>query len=170
MLRKIVESPSVILREKSKKVEKFDKEFHSFLDDILETMYHEHGAGLSAIQVSVPLRVFTVDCGGSNKEPHFIVNPEFVYKSDEMMFEKEGCLSFPGGGVEIPRHKIVHIKYKDYDGVDKELEAEGYLAQAIQHEYDHLEGILLIDRVSKMKKDLLLRKVKKYQRLRDKNS
>jgi peptide deformylase len=164
----LVLSPDPILKMKSELVEKIDKELQSFLDDMLETMYHEEGAGLAAVQVGVLKRIFVLDMGTKEdpklRDPHFFINPEIVYCSEEEESSNEGCLSFPGARAMISRPEVVRIKYLDYDGNQQEMEAEGYMARGFLHENDHLDGITMPNRMSGMKKDLFLRRVNKYMR------
>ena len=164
----LVLSPDPMLKMKSKLVEKVDKELQSFLDDMLETMYHEEGVGLAAVQVGVLKRIFVLDMGkledSSLRDPHFFINPEIVYTSEEEEICNEGCLSFPGARAMISRPELVKIKYLDYDGNQQEMEAEGYIARGLLHENDHLDGITIPNHISGMKKDLFLSRVNKYMR------
>jgi peptide deformylase len=163
-----------MLREKSKPIEQVNKELQTFIDSMLETMYIEHGAGLAAIQVGVPKRIMLVDVGEdrdhSVKDPHIFINPEILEFSEEQKIYSEGCLSFPGGHLEIERPRFVKVKYTDYHGKENLVEADGWFSRAIQHELDHLDGVLLIDHVSRIKKDVLMRKVKKHIKQTQKDS
>lgn len=167
-IRKIVETPHPLLREKSLPVLSFDKNIEILIEDMIETMYHENGAGLAAVQVGDLKRIFIVDVGGKEDENkqdlHVFVNPEIIHFSDNHVVMPEGCLSFPGGRVDIARPEIVTINYLDNKGSKQSLQADGWLSRAIQHEYDHIEGVLLVDRVSQIKKDLFLKKVHKNQK------
>tara|TARA_B100000427_G_C15298145_1_gene502838 strand:- start:306 stop:740 length:435 start_codon:yes stop_codon:yes gene_type:complete len=136
------------------------------MDDMLETMYSASGIGLAAIQVGVPKRIIVMDISKNDekKNPMYFVNPEIVWKADEDSIYEEGCLSVPNQFAEINRPKNCHIKYLDYDGKSHLLKAEGLLATCIQHEIDHLEGILFIDYLSKLKKSMILKKLSKKQK------
>ena len=165
-LRKILTEPNKILREKSSIVEKVDKDLQKLMDDMLETMYAAPGIGLAAIQVGVPKRVIVLDIDSKEgpKNPMFFVNPEIIKKSDNNSTYEEGCLSVPGQFAEIDRPDKCHIKYLDYHGQQKEIKAEGMLATCIQHEMDHLEGILFIDYLSKLKKSMIIKKLSKQKK------
>ena len=179
----IVHIPDPVLRRKSQPVERVDDELRKFLDDMLETMYDAPGIGLAAVQVGQPLRIFTVDCakreedeeaeGEANGEevkaeeeepPHdpiFLINPEIVSFSDETNVYEEGCLSIPDYYADVERPAACTVKYLDRDGKEQILEADGLLATVIQHEYDHLNGVLFIDHISKLKRDMVIRKFTK---------
>ena len=162
-LRKILTEPNKILREKSLPVEKVDKDLQTLMDDMLETMYAAPGIGLAAIQVGVAKRVIVLDIAPKDKpkNPIFFVNPKIIYKSENKSTYEEGCLSVPGQFAEINRPEICNVKYLDYYGQPKEIKAEGMLATCIQHEMDHLEGILFIDYLSKLKKTMIVKKLLK---------
>tara|TARA_Y100000590_G_scaffold237720_1_gene267514 strand:+ start:1978 stop:2502 length:525 start_codon:yes stop_codon:yes gene_type:complete len=165
-LRQILTEPNKILREKSLPVEKVDKEIQKLMDDMLETMYAAPGIGLAAIQVGVPKRVIVMDLARENesKNPMYFINPEIIKKSENNSTYEEGCLSVPGQFAEIDRPDKCHIKYLDYNGEHKEIKAEGMLATCIQHEMDHLEGILFIDYLSKLKKSMIIKKLSKQKK------
>ena len=165
-LRKILTEPNKILREKSMPVEKIDEDLQKLMDDMLETMYAAPGIGLAAIQVGVPKRVIVLDIAPKDepRNPIFFVNPEIIKKSDNNSTYEEGCLSVPGQFAEIDRPDKCHIKYLDYHGQPKEIKAEGMLATCIQHEMDHLEGILFIDYLSKLKKSMIIKKLSKQKK------
>tara|TARA_B100000029_G_scaffold498868_1_gene568332 strand:- start:394 stop:918 length:525 start_codon:yes stop_codon:yes gene_type:complete len=165
-LRKILTEPNKILREKSLIVEKVDQDLQKLMNDMLETMYAAPGIGLAAIQVGVPKRVIVLDISQKDgpKNPMFFVNPEIIEKSNNTSTYEEGCLSVPGQFAEIDRPDKCHIKYLDYNGQPKEIKAEGMLATCIQHEMDHLEGILFIDYLSKLKKTMIIKKLSKQQK------
>jgi peptide deformylase len=150
---------------KSTLVEKIDKGLQKFLDDMLETMYHEDGAGLAAVQVGMLKRIFVLDIGRKGdealKNPQFYINPEIIEYSSEESVINEGCLSFPGARSMIARPEVVKIRYLDYDGNMQEEEADGYKARGFLHENDHLNGITMPDHMSLIKRDLFLRQVKK---------
>lgn len=170
----LVTSPNPILKTKSVLVEKIDKDFQKFLDDLLETMYHEDGAGIAAVQVGVPKRVFILDMGKRKaeelKNPTFFINPQIIHVSDEKISLEEGCLSFPGGRVAVLRPATVKIKYLDYDGNEKLGEFDHYMARGVFHEHDHLDGITMPDRLSAMKRDIFLRQMAKHERYNKKKS
>ena len=165
-LRKILTEPNKTLRQKSLKVEKVDDDLRKLMDDMLETMYAAPGIGLAAIQVGVPKRVIVLDIApkDSPKNPMFFVNPEIIKKSETNSTYEEGCLSVPGQFAEIDRPDKCNLKYLDYFGHSKEILAEGMLATCIQHEMDHLEGILFIDYLSKLKKSMIVKKLSKQKK------
>ena len=165
-LRKILTEPNEILREKSLKVEHVDDEIRNLMDDMLETMYAAPGIGLAAIQVGVAKRIIVLDISPKDepKKPMFFVNPKIISKSDNNSTYEEGCLSVPGQFAEIDRPDKCHISYIDYDGQQKEIKAEGMIATCIQHEIDHLEGILFIDYLSKLKKTMIVKKLSKQKK------
>tara|TARA_B100000686_G_scaffold230043_1_gene237428 strand:- start:127 stop:651 length:525 start_codon:yes stop_codon:yes gene_type:complete len=165
-LRKILTEPNKTLRQKSLKVEKVDDDLRKLMDDMLETMYAAPGIGLAAIQVGVPKRVIVLDIApkDSPKNPMFFVNPEIIKKSETNSTYEEGCLSVPGQFAEIDRPDKCNLKYLDYFGQSKEILAEGMLATCIQHEMDHLEGILFIDYLSKLKKSMIIKKLSKHKK------
>ena len=165
-LRKILTEPNKILREKSLPVDKVDADLQKLMDDMLETMYAAPGIGLAAIQVGIPKRVIVLDLAPKEepKNPMYFINPEIIKKSDNQSLYEEGCLSVPGQFAEIERPQTCHVKYLDYYGQPKELKAEGMLATCIQHEIDHLEGVLFIDYLSKLKKTLIVKKLSKQKR------
>ena len=164
-LRKILTEPNEILRKKSLKVEMVDHDLQKLMDDMLETMYAAPGIGLAAIQVGVPQRVIVLDIAQKNgpKNPMYFVNPEVIEKSANSSTYEEGCLSVPGQFAEIARPDKCCVKYLDYHGQPKEIQAEGMLATCIQHEIDHLEGILFIDYLSKLKKSMIIKKLSKQK-------
>ena len=175
-LREILTEPNELLRKKSLTVEKVDEDLQKLMDDMLETMYAAPGIGLAAIQVGVPKRVIVLDIGLRNesedtndekqvvkKNPMYFINPEIITKSINNSTYEEGCLSVPGQFAEIERPDKCHIKYLNYYGKPKELVAEGMLATCIQHEMDHLEGILFIDYLSKLKKSMIVKKLTKQK-------
>ena len=165
-LREILIEPNKILREKSLKVELVDKDLQTLMDDMLETMYAAPGIGLAAIQVGVPKRAIVLDLApkDSPKNPMYFVNPEIIEKSKTNTTYEEGCLSVPGQFAEIDRPDKCYIKYLDYHGQPQEIRAEGMLATCIQHEMDHLEGILFIDYLSKLKKSMIVKKLSKQKK------
>ena len=165
-LRQILIEPNKILREKSQHVERVDPDLQKLMDDMLETMYAAPGIGLAAIQVGVPKRIIVLDIDQKEgkKNPICFVNPEIIEKSKNNLTYEEGCLSVPGQFAEIDRPDECHVKYLDYYGQQKEIKAKGMLATCIQHEIDHLEGILFIDYLSKLKKTMIIKKLSKRKK------
>ena len=165
-LRQILTEPNSILRQKSSIVEKVDGEIQKLMDDMLETMYAAPGIGLAAIQVGVPKRIIVLDISRNEepKKPMFFINPEIVEKAKNNSTYEEGCLSVPGQFAEIERPESCHLKFLDYNGQPQEIKAEGMLATCIQHEIDHLEGILFIDYLSKLKKSMIVKKLSKQKK------
>ncbi len=164
--KKIVIEPDPILRKKSSHLEKVDNEIRKLLDDMLETMYSAPGIGLAAVQVGILKRLIVIDISKEkdSKKPLFLINPEIIFKSKKTSIHEEGCLSIPGYFAEIERPAECHIKFLDYFGKKKELKADGLLATCIQHEIDHLNGILFIDYLSKLKKDMIIKKLVKNKK------
>ena len=165
-VRKILTIPDPILREKSIPVEKVDKDIKNLMNDMLQTMYDAPGIGLAAIQIGVPKRVVVMDISKDvdKKEPMYFVNPKITWKSNVNATYEEGCLSIPNQFANIERPEKCNIKYLDYDGEEKEIKAEGLLATCIQHEIDHLNGILFIDYLSKLKKNIIIKKLSKNKK------
>ena len=164
-LREILTEPNDMLRQKSILVEKVDADIQKLMDDMLDTMYAAPGIGLAAIQVGVPKRVIVLDIASKedNKKPMYFINPEIINKSENNSTYEEGCLSVPGQFAEIDRPDRCHVKFLDYHGQPQEIRAEGMLATCIQHEMDHLEGILFIDYLSKLKKSMIVKKLSKLK-------
>ena len=164
--KEIVIEPDPILRKKSENLEKVDDELRSLLNDMLETMYSAPGIGLAAVQVGILKRLIVIDISKEKdkKNPLFLINPEIISRSKNTSIHEEGCLSLPGHYAEIERPAECHIKYIDYTGKQKEIEANGLLSTCIQHEVDHLNGILFIDYLSKLKKDMILKKLLKNKK------
>ena len=164
--RKIIIEPDTILRKKSDLLEKVDNELRKLMDDMLETMYAAPGIGLAAVQIGVLKRVVVIDISKEKEEksPIFLINPEIVYKSKKTSIYEEGCLSLPGYFAEIERPAECQIEYLDYDGKKKEMKVNGLLATCIQHEVDHLNGVLFIDYLSKLKKDMIVKKLVKHKK------
>lgn len=166
---KVYEPPAPVLREVAKPVQEVDDTIRQLMTDMLDTMYEENGIGLAAPQVGVSKRIVVIDLqerGETEMEPLFIANPEIVWKSEELSICLEGCLSVPGQFAEVERPAAVHFEYLDFNNQKQKIEATGLLATCIQHEIDHLNGILFVDHLSKMKKDMLLKKLKKDQKER----
>ncbi len=165
-IRKILTEPDPFLRQKSTIVEKVDDDIRSLMDDMLETMYNAPGIGLAAIQIGVPRRVIVIDLSkdGEKKNPLYFINPEIQTKSKNDTSYEEGCLSVPNQFAEISRPDTCRVKFLNYNGEEKILEAKGLLATCIQHEMDHLEGILFIDYLSKLKKSMIIKKLSKQKK------
>ena len=167
-IKTILTEPNRVLRQISKPVSKVGKEEQKLMDDMLETMYSANGIGLAAIQIGVPKRIIVMDISKdeNKKEPMYFVNPIIKNKDTSKSTYEEGCLSVPNQFAEIDRPKKCDIEYLDYDGKQKLLKAEGLLATCIQHEMDHLEGILFIDYLSKLKKSMIIKKLSKIKSTR----
>ena len=162
-LKRIITLPDPILRKKSLSVNNVDKEIKNLMNDMLETMYAAPGIGLAAIQIGVPKRIIVLDLARKDepKNPMYFINPEISDKSQNNSTYEEGCLSVPGQFAEIDRPDKCYVKYLDYYGKPQEIKSEGMLATCIQHEMDHLEGILFIDYLSKLKKSMIIKKLLK---------
>ena len=162
-VKTILKEPNKILRQISKPVEKVGNEERQLMKDMLETMYEANGIGLAAIQIGVPKRIIVMDISKDDekKQPRFFVNPIIKNKDLLKSTYEEGCLSVPNQFAEIDRPSKCEVEYLDYDGEKKILKAEGLLATCIQHEMDHLEGILFIDYLSKLKKSMIIKKLSK---------
>ena len=172
----LVISPNPLLKEVSIEVNQIDKSVQKFMDDMVETMYQEKGVGLSAVQVGSLVRIVVMDvsyelgrcdeghCGDShatNKNPIYMVNPKIIWSSKNLSSCHEGCLSFPEIRAEIKRPATIEVEFLDYYGHKQTLKAEGLLATCVQHEIDHLNGITFVDYLSKMKREMLLKKMNK---------
>ena len=164
-IKTILTEPNKILRQISNPVDHVGEEEQKLMDDMLETMYAAPGIGLAAIQIGIPKRIIVMDISREkeNKNPLHFVNPEIAWKADEDIIYEEGCLSVPNQFAEINRPKECHVKYLDYFGQPQLLKAQGMLATCIQHEIDHLEGILFIDYLSKLKKTMIIKKLSKQK-------
>ena len=162
-VRNILTEPNKLLRQKSDSVIKVGKEEQMLMDDMLDTMYAAPGIGLAAIQIGVPKRIIVMDISKdeNNKEPRYFVNPKIKNTNLEKATYEEGCLSVPGQFAEIERPNTCEVEYLDYNGKSKLLKASGLLATCIQHEMDHLDGILFIDYLSKLKKTMIIKKLSK---------
>ena len=162
-VKNILTEPNKLLRQISKPVDKVGKEEQQLMDDMLETMYAANGIGLAAIQIGIPKRIIVMDISKdeNKKEPRYFVNPVIQNKDKIKSIYEEGCLSVPNQFAEIERPKNCDIEYLDYNGNKQLLKAEGLLATCIQHEMDHLEGILFIDYLSKLKKSMIIKKLSK---------
>ena len=162
-IREILVVPDPRLKLVSERVETVDDDLRALMDDMLETMYDAPGIGLAAIQIGVPKRVIVMDLGRDEtaREPRFFVNPEILWRSDETAPYEEGCLSIPEIYDEVERPSKVKLRYLNYRGEQIEEDAEGVFAVCIQHEMDHLEGVLFIDYLSRLKRTRAVAKVKK---------
>ncbi len=179
----LIFSPNPLLKQVSKPVAKVDDALRAFMNDMVQTMYSQAGLGLAAVQVGVLKRVLVMDvdyetdhnahhnhdhhgCGGihvKNTNPMFFVNPEIIEKSDELSSYNEGCLSFPTVHANVVRPLQVKVKFLDFHGEEKTMEMDGILATCIQHEIDHLNGITFVDHISKLKREVILNKMKKFK-------
>ncbi len=164
-VKKILIEPNKLLREVSQPVKEVNKEIQSLMDDMLETMYSANGIGLAAIQIGIPKNLIVIDLltKEKKKDPIFLVNPKIIKKSTKKSKYEEGCLSIPNLFAEVQRPSECEIEYLDYVGKKKNLKATGLLATCIQHEIDHLKGILFIDYLSKLKRDIILKKLSKQK-------
>ncbi|MGF7008709.1 peptide deformylase [Aminobacter sp. BE322] len=162
-IKPLIILPDPLLREVSKPVERIDDAMRQFARDMLDTMYDAPGIGLAAIQVGEPLRMLVIDLAKEGEEPapRVVINPEVLARSDERSVYEEGCLSIPDYYAEVERPATVRVKYLDEHGKEQEVEADGLLATCLQHEIDHLDGVLFIDYISKLKRDMVMRKFKK---------
>jgi peptide deformylase len=166
-IRNIITEPDKILRKISSPVQKVGDTERKIMDDMIETMYSANGIGLAAIQIGIPKRIIVIDLKIENKKnPLFFVNPVIKNKDNLKSTYEEGCLSVPNQFAEIDRPKKCDVEYLDYNGEKKILKAEGLLATCIQHEMDHLEGILFIDYLSKLKKSMIIKKLSKSKSTR----
>ena len=164
-IKKILTEPNKLLRQISHLVEKVGELEKELMNDMLETMYAANGIGLAAIQIGVPKRIIVMDLSKeeNKKTPMYFVNPLIIKKNDEKITYEEGCLSVPNQFAEIDRPSKCKVEYLDFNGNKQNLQAEGLLATCIQHEIDHLEGILFIDYLSKLKKEMIIKKLSKQQ-------
>ena len=165
-LREILVVPHPVLKQVSKPVAKVDDTLRALMDDMLETMYYAPGIGLAAIQIGEPVRVIVMDLAreGEPKAPQYFVNPEILWASEETQPYEEGCLSVPEYYDEVERPAQVKLRYLNYQGDQVEEDAEGMYAVCIQHEMDHLDGVLFIDHLSRLKREQAIKKVKKLVR------
>ncbi|MDA9615747.1 peptide deformylase [Candidatus Pelagibacter sp.] len=164
-VKTILTEPNKLLRQVSKRVDKVGDEERVLMDDMLDTMYSAPGIGLAAIQIGVPKRIIVIDISRdeNKKEPRYFVNPVIKNKNEEKAKYEEGCLSVPDQFAEIERPNACEVEYLDYNGKKQILKADGLLATCIQHEMDHLEGILFIDYLSKLKKSMIIKKLSKIK-------
>jgi len=176
-IRPIVEVPDPLLRQISTPVEKVDDEVRALIADMFETMYDAPGIGLAAIQVGVPKRILVIDLqepaeegGDPVKDPRVFINPEIVQSSDQEVPYTEGCLSVPDQYAEVDRPDRIRARWLDEQGKAHEEEIEGLLATCLQHEMDHLEGVLFIDHLSRLKREMILKKLTKQRKEREKQA
>jgi peptide deformylase len=164
-VKTIIIEPNKLLRKVSKPVEKVGKEEQKLMDDMLDTMYNANGIGLAAIQIGIPKRIIVMDISKEEgkREPRHFVNPVIKNKNPIKNTHEEGCLSVPDQFAEIDRPSKCEVEYLDYNGEKQLLKAEGLLATCIQHEMDHLEGILFIDYLSKLKRSMIIKKLSKLK-------
>ena len=162
----IVKEPDPILRKQSNDVKNVDESLQRLMDNMLETMYHAPGIGLAAPQVGILKRVIVIDLAKENetKKPLYIINPKILWKSEELISREEGCLSIPGHFAEVARPSKCKVQYLDYNGKTQIINADDLLSTCIQHEVDHCDGILFIDYLSKLKKDMILKKLIKTKK------
>jgi len=170
----IIETPDPRLRQISQPVEAVDDDLRRLMDDMLETMYEAPGIGLAAIQVGVAKRVLVIDLQDEDEEtgerilkPHFFINPEIVSASEELRVYNEGCLSVPEIYAEVERPARIRARWLDYDGKPHEEDLDELMSTCLQHELDHLNGILFIDHLSKLKRDMLLKKLAKMRKAKE---
>ena len=165
-VKRILTIPEPLLRKKSSRVEEVNNDIQKLMNDMLETMYNAPGIGLAAIQIGVPKRVVVIDISKeeNKKKPMYFVNPEVTWKSDVNSTYEEGCLSIPNQFAKIERPDKCKVKFLDFNGKEKEIKVEGLLATCIQHEIDHLNGVLFIDYLSKLKKDIIIKKLSKNKK------
>ncbi|TDK35300.1 peptide deformylase [Rhizobium deserti] len=162
-IKPLIILPDPLLRQVSVPIEKVDSELLALADDMLETMYDAPGIGLAAIQIGVPRRLLVVDIAreGEEKNPQIFINPEIVKSSDELSVYEEGCLSIPEYYAEVERPAAVTVRHIGRDGKEHLIEADGLLATCLQHEMDHLNGVLFIDHISRLKREMVIKKFTK---------
>jgi peptide deformylase len=170
-IRPIFETPDPVLRQISRPVETFDAELKTLVADMFETMYAAPGIGLAAVQVGVPIRLLVIDLqepeeegGEPVRDPRVFINPEVLWHSDNEVPYTEGCLSVPEQYAEVMRPDRIRARWQDADGKAHEEEIEGLLAVCLQHEMDHLNGVLFIDHLSRLKRDMVLKKLAKWRK------
>ncbi len=166
-IRPVLTAPDPRLKAVSEEVSRVDEELKKLIDDMLETMYAEDGVGLAAIQIGVPKRLLVMDLAQKEgrREPQAFINPRILWASEDTRLVEEGCLSVPDIWEEVERPARITAEFLDRDGVLKTVEADEMLATCLQHEMDHLNGVLFIDHLSKLKRSMALRKVQKARRL-----
>jgi len=166
-IREILTAPDPRLKQVSDPIEKVDDEIRALMDDMLETMYAAPGIGLAAIQIGVPKRVIVIDLAHEGEEPRpmYFANPEIIEKADDTAPYEEGCLSVPDLYEEVERPATCRVRFLDNQNEPREMDCEGLLATCIQHEMDHLEGVLFIDHLSRLKRQMMLKKLQKAKKL-----
>ncbi|MCB5201449.1 peptide deformylase [Neorhizobium sp. T786] len=167
-IKPLIILPDPLLRQVSTSVEQVDSEIKRLADDMLETMYDAPGIGLAAVQIGVPRRMLVIDVSRDDEEnkPLVFINPEVVRTSDDRSVYEEGCLSIPDYYAEVERPAVVTVNYVDREGKQQRLEADGLLATCLQHEIDHLDGVLFIDHISRLKREMVIRKFTKAAKTR----
>ena len=162
-IKPLIILPDPVLRQASKPIERVDDELKRLADDMLETMYDAPGIGLAAIQIGVPRRMLVIDVAreGEDKQPQVFINPEILKSSEERSVYEEGCLSIPDYYAEVERPAVITLKYLDRDGKEQTIDADGLLATCLQHEIDHLNGVLFIDHISRLKREMVIKKFTK---------
>ena len=167
-VREIITAPDPRLKIKARSVASVDAKVRRLMDDMLETMYHAIGVGLAAPQVGEALRVIVVDVAreGEKPQPLRIANPEILWRSEETTLANEGCLSLPEHYADVERPAAIRLRYLDHENEIREIEAKGLLATCLQHEIDHLDGVLFVDHISALKRGMILRKLSKAKRSR----
>ncbi|KJF66688.1 peptide deformylase [Rhizobium nepotum] len=165
-IKPLIILPDPVLRQQSRPIEQVDAEVLRLADDMLETMYDAPGIGLAAIQVGVPRRMLVIDVSRDDEEkkPVVFINPEILKVSDDVSAYEEGCLSIPDYYAEVERPASLTMRYVDRDGKQQTIDADGLLATCLQHEIDHLNGILFIDRISRLKREMVIKKFTKAAR------
>lgn len=166
-LKEIITIPDPVLRENCSPIEDITPELKTLMQDMLETMYDAPGVGLAAPQINIPIRLIVMDAAqkeDDEKEPIIMINPKILSASDEFSLYEEGCLSIPEYFAEIERPAIVKVGYRDEEGKEQERECEGLLATVVQHEIDHLDGVLFIDYLSKLRRDRVIKKFAKAKK------
>lgn len=165
-IKPLIILPDPLLRQQSKPVETVDSEIQRLADDMLETMYDAPGIGLAAIQIGVPRRMLVIDLSRDDEEnkPQVFINPEILKVLDDVSTYEEGCLSIPDYYAEVERPASLTVGYVDRDGKQQTVEADGLLATCLQHEIDHLNGVLFIDHISRLKRDMVIKKFTKLAR------
>lgn len=160
--------PHPALKARAEPVDRIDDQVRRLVADMFETMYQAPGIGLAAPQVGVLKRIVVVDVAeGEERRPMTLINPEIVWESEDLMAQEEGCLSLPNQFAEVVRPSAVRVRFKDEHGEEREIAADGLLARCIQHEIDHLNGVLFVDHLSALKRNMILRKLAKGRRVRD---
>ena len=162
-IKPLISLPDPLRRQLSKPIERVDADLQRLADDMLETMYDAPGIGLAAIQIGVPRRMLVIDVSreGEEKQPQVFINPEIVKSSDERSVYEEGCLSIPDYYAEVERPAVVSVKYLDRNGKEQTVEADGLLATCLQHEIDHLNGVRFIDYISRLTREMVIKKFTK---------